>query len=67
MTRLQADPDYIGVSNDRSSTELRKFFAYTESTNDLIVLDVQAYKTDAKFRKMTVFEIHVSLGDTVSF
>ena len=49
MTRLQADPDYIGVSNDRSSTELRKFFACAESTNDLIVLDVQAYKTDAKF------------------
>ena len=60
MTRLQADPDYIGVSNDRSSTELRKFFACTESTNALIVLGVQAHKTAVKFGKETVLKPYMS-------
>ena len=45
---FQVDSWYTGVANDRPATELRKFFACTESTNALIVLGVQANKTAAK-------------------
>ena len=38
----------IQGTKTRSATELRKFFACTESTNALIVLGVQANKTAAK-------------------
>ena len=45
---FQVDSWYTGVANDRTATELRKFFACTESTNALIVLGIQADKTAAK-------------------
>ena len=45
---FQVDPRYTEVTNNRPATDLRKFFACTESTNALIVLGVQANKTAAK-------------------
>ena len=45
---FQVDPGYTEVTNNRPATELRKFFACTESTNALIVLGIQADKTVAK-------------------
>ena len=47
---FQVDSWYTGVANNRPATELRKFFACTESTNALIVLGVQADKNRREAR-----------------